>query len=373
MITKHAHRAAGTEMMGGGGVRRIGLWIGGLAGVLTATLGIAFNLDSLGNLLSDRAQQRSAYAELLATSQQQVIEGTYELAWTGLEKALSLRTSTAWKLRGMTSFEDVQLRQADLAMVWLRNIRLVGEKTTFTSVVERVQPALQREEVRAGGARKADVVAHLGYAEFLRSRDGQGGLDPEARYREALSLDRSNPFANAMLAHWRLWTGGSVAEAEELFKVALAAQRERAYVRQLQLAAFGNRESGETDVAFLRTLRDMVQGGEKIGEQARSAASAIYYFHSRGSEIEEILHAMPPAEQLALVRELGAKEGDEDKRTRYDYFAALLEEAAGDSFSARTHLVALRAHLPAGHSYRKGIDIALRRLGTHVGAETAER
>lgn len=214
------------------------------------------------------------------------------------------------------------------------------------------------------------MVAHLGYAEFLRSRDGQGGLDPEARYREALSLDRSNPFANAMLAHWLLWTGGSVAEAEQLFRVALATQREHAYVRDLQLAALGNRESDKTDVAFLRALRDMVQGGETIGEHARSAASAIYYFHSHGGEIEEILHAMPPQGHLALVRELAAGEKDEDRRTRYDYFAALLEETAGDSSSARTHLSTLGAHLPAESVYRQGLDIALRRLGNPSGPKT---
>jgi hypothetical protein len=149
MLTSDTHRAGGTEMVGGGRVRRLGLWIGALTGVLTATLGIGFNLDSLGNLLTDRAQQRSAYVELLATSQQQVIERTYELAWNGLEKALSLRTAAAWKLRGMTTLEEVQRRQADLAMVWLRDIRLIGETTTFTSVVERVQPALQHEEVRS--------------------------------------------------------------------------------------------------------------------------------------------------------------------------------------------------------------------------------
>jgi hypothetical protein len=174
----------------------------------------------------------------------------------------------AMRHRGLPSLETLQATQADVAMAWLRNIRLLGTAASFTSVVQQVEPALQREEARASGVRKADLIAHLGYADFLHSRDGAGGLAPEARYREALALDPTNPFANAMLAHWLLWHGAKVPEVEPYFQRGLEAGRERGFVRQLQLSALLNRTSGYTDLPLVRVANEMRKGGEVV-EQAR--------------------------------------------------------------------------------------------------------
>lgn len=369
-MDEHSRKKAdsnGSEKAGGGRVRKVGWWAGAIIGALATMLGVIFNLDNLGNLLTDRAQQRGLYTQSLDTVEQQVAERKYDLAWAGIEKAVVVRTEQGWKLSGLPSLADVQAKEADVAMAWLRDIHLIGEGTTFTAVVERLEPALQREELRTSGSRRADLVAHLGYADFLRSRDGQDGLHPEARYQEALRIDPTNPFANAMLGHWRRWNGGSVPESEKLFAVALQSKREGAFVRRFQLAAFATRHNDDADFAFLRTVDEMRKRSEFIDdmELVQSQADRIYYFNGENAEhLDRVLHAMPTSEHLELVHWLLAAEEDDSKRIHYEYFAALLEEESGQTKAARDHLIGLRSRLPEGSPYRAGIKSALHRLGS---------
>jgi hypothetical protein len=314
---------------------RAGRSAGALLGVVATILAVALSLNTIGNLLTDRSQQRATYMQLLATVDQQYAERKYDLAWIGIEKAAEQREAQAWKLRGLPTLDDVHAKEADVAAAWLRDIRLIGEDKTFTAIVERLEPALQREAVQASGIRKADLIAHLGYADFLRTRDGDGHLDPATRYDEAIGIDSDNPFALAMLGHWRLWNGGSVADSAKLFEQALATKREGAFVRRMQLSAFGNRREDDADFAFLRALNEMRVSGEPIDDASMSHADGIYYFHGDPSGTDALLHAMPPSDHLALVRFLAQNENAVDKKRRYDHFAALLEQASGDRPLAR--------------------------------------
>ncbi len=76
------------------------------------------------------------------------------------------------KLFGSLSSEQVKARKAqeDLAMVWAENIR-VPEGKTFSDYVDKLIPVLTRGTRDAKGSRKADLLAHLGWAYFLKSRD----------------------------------------------------------------------------------------------------------------------------------------------------------------------------------------------------------
>ena len=101
---------------------------------------------------------------------------------------------------------------------------------------------------KARGPRKADLLAHLGWADFLRWREGQRQLDPADRYRQALAVDPSNVYAHAMLGHWLLWSSDSVVDANRHFDAALQSGRERPFVRRLQLAGLGNKHDAVTDI-----------------------------------------------------------------------------------------------------------------------------
>jgi hypothetical protein len=111
-------------------------------------------------------------------------------------------------------------------MAWLDNIRVTAGKDTFTSIVERVQPVLSQCAVTTEAGRAADCLAHMGWGDFLRSREGAGGLDPVQHYRRALEVDPENVYAHAMWAFDILRSGGAMGEAKAHFTRALASGRE---------------------------------------------------------------------------------------------------------------------------------------------------
>ena len=106
--------------------------------------------------------------------------------------------------------------------------------------------------------RRADLLAHTGWATFLLWRDGDRRLDPAASYREALSIDPGNPFANAMLAHWTLYRDrDAVADAVTLFDTAVRAGRALETVRTLQWAAYGNSNTPDAEAERVRLANAM--------------------------------------------------------------------------------------------------------------------
>ena len=103
----------------------------------------------------------------------------YGSAWKSLDKAAELRATDA----------RVRAAQEDLAMAWLDDIRGDQGPTPFSATVDMLVPVMSRGVVAAEGSRKADLLAHLGWADFLRWRDGRRELDPSQRYRQALAVD----------------------------------------------------------------------------------------------------------------------------------------------------------------------------------------
>jgi hypothetical protein len=141
------------------------------------------------------------------------------------------------------STPDVVHAQEDLAMEWLRKIR-VPEGQTFTSIVDKVSPLLTRGVVESQGARKADLLAHLGWGDYLRFRENQRQLHPDSYFEDALKEDSSNVFAHTFKASWIIWNRGSLKEASAHFRSALDSKREREIVREFNRGPFQFFRSG---------------------------------------------------------------------------------------------------------------------------------
>ena len=125
-------------------------------------------------------------------------------------------------------------------MEWIRSVRVEGGKSSFGEAIKPALAVVDASLPTATGARRADLLAHSGWASFLMWRDGNRQLNPAEWYREALSLDPRNPYANAMLAHWILFREDDVPRAAKLFDTALRAGRAIDAVRTLQWAGYGN-------------------------------------------------------------------------------------------------------------------------------------
>ncbi len=354
-------RKAGSAGKGGTGAKVL-KWVGGATAVLSLAFGVR---QAIGYASGWRGRQRRV-AELLAVDSLQRASGDYRGAWTSLAQAAALGN------RG----DAVRTAREDLAMVWLEDARSsVG--MSLGEIGDTLTTTISRGALAATGARRGDLLAHLGWAYFLRWRDGQRQLDPAAQYRQALAADPGNPYAHAMLGHWALWWRdaagggpGAYAEANRHFAAALARARDpsRSFVRTLQLAALQNSDGPEADLEMLTVAADMLASGDSITPDDRDKLWQVYYDafirSSTRFTMAQMYAAVKPADLLRTYRWLFDNTGYvEAKATLYTYSLARLQEAAGDTADALATYRAARKALSRGYDdYRFRIDSGIARL-----------
>jgi tetratricopeptide (TPR) repeat protein len=249
--------------------------------------------------------------------------GDYAAAWDRYADGLAMCPGSGPALRG----------QERLAMDWLENIRVTQGKQTFTDIVTKVQPALSRGAVDKDDKRAADALAHLGWADFLRSRDGQGGLEPVRYYRQALQRDPENPYAHAFWGHAILTEDGDLEEAKAHFAKALDAHAQRPFVRELQLAALTWRSSPELQDEVARVANEMRIQGEALGSV--STIWNVYYDRLVwGHDRDDFLAALSPQDHVSTLEWLFPKYAQSPNRYAYLFMHAQLQEHAGDRAQA---------------------------------------
>jgi hypothetical protein len=265
----------------------------------------------------------------------------------------------------------VRQAQEDVAMEWIRNVRVEGGKGSFGDAIMPALSVIDASLPSATGVRRADLLAHTGWATFLLWRDGDRRLEPAGRYREALSIDAGNPYANAMLAHWILFQDhDKVADAKQLFDTAVQSGRAIDAVRTLQWAAYSNADTAEANAERVRLADAMRRGGERLNARQAQALWAPYYFamspiHDQDRQL--LLEALPPEDHITTLEwafdEYAGK--DESRRQAIRLYTALLHEKAGRTDQAANELRALRKELvdtQSTGSLRQAVEAALKRL-----------
>lgn len=349
------------------GMQRILKWAGGI----TAVLSFVFAVYHAIQMVSEFRERQREVAELYNVGKLQQGAADYERAWLSFEQALHKAETgnQLAKLMGQLGEERSKLRtaQEDLVMEWLANLSATGSgNQTFSEQVNKLVSVLHRGLGDASGARKADLLAHVGWADFLRWRDGQRNLKPEQHYRLALEADPGNPYAHAYWGHWQLWRRTDFEEAKQHFATALTAGREHDYVRKIQLAAFNNL-GADGEGMLLRAVNDMRKNQEPINSEVRHNAYSIFWFHCRFQDqarAAKLLAEVPITEQIAMFQALFYEGAiDKQKRLELDFCLATLLESAQRREEALRILVALRDDLtPSEGDWRERIVVAIKRL-----------
>jgi len=271
----------------------------------------------------ERTRQRAALVEA-ATGQRQ--RRQFGDAVKTLEAARQLDPEAA----------DARLLLEDVAMQWLREVQRDESIKTFGEAMKPALAIVDRALPGSSGSRRADLLAHQGWATFLLWRDGNDRKlrPPSLRYREALAIDADNPYANAMLAHWTLWASDDVDEAARLFGAGLRGNRAVEAVRSLQWAAYQNDSSVRAQVELIRLADVMRRANEKLTPWQSQTMWGIYYFALptyRDAMRLQLLRAVSPDDHLATLRwafdEFMAS--DASRRQTIRYYAALLDMEAG--------------------------------------------
>jgi tetratricopeptide (TPR) repeat protein len=350
------HEQAKGETPGGSQVVvRVLKWVG----AATAVLSLIFGLNQLVGLVSGSRAKNRRVAELLSTGRTQQEARDYAAAWKSFEEADRMKEGN----------REVRAAQESLAMAWLEEGRLSRGEAKFEDLVGKVLPVLQRALPQAEGVRKADLLAHLGWAEFLRSRDGTYDVPPEDYYQQALKIDPRNPYAQAMLGHWILWNGGKVGDAEGHFSIALASGRARSLVRGYQLAGLQNQQTEEAQFELIRVANEMRKNTEPVDFRTTNRIWAIYYFHlglgGHDAERKGLLTALPPAEQLATFSWLfDVSDFDTSKLWSREYYRAILQEAAARRPEALETFLHVRATMSreVNPAIQRDVEAAIKRL-----------
>lgn len=328
---------------------RVLKWVGSI----TAILSLFFGIYQLATLVSDARARARHIEELYVTAKAQQAAGDFTAAWESFGEAGKSAEEGGMiaKMAGELDAAQAKLRgaQEDLAIEWLQNIH-AGSDEKFSATVDKLLPSLVRGATAATGPRKADLLAHVGWAYFLKSRDGMSEADPVRSYAEAIAIDAANPYAHVYWGHWILWTHGSLSDAMKQFAAALASQREPGLVRKMELAALANRNYDDAaQIEYLRAVNEMRKAHEPIGDRAAGEVYSIYYSSVGNSNaFDKLIGAVPPSEQIELIRViLGDAWLDPSKIPTRQAALATLQEAAGERTAALATWKELRALLPA--------------------------
>lgn len=300
-------------------------WVGSITAVFSLIAGIYGGWV----FLSGQIERRRTVDHLLAVEAVQLRASDYESAWKTLAQAAAIDPGSS----------RVQHAREDVAMRWLDNMRISGEQT-FASIVEKLEPVLTSGVAAAKPARRqADLLAHLGWSYFLRSRESPSGPDPEIAYRNALQKDPANPYAHTMWGHWMLWNHQGLEEASRHFAAALASSEPipRQYIRSLQLSALRNAETTEASAEIIRVANEVRQEHAELEQRWPHDLLNIYweYLVPPNDRTDAFLRAVPPADHLATFDWLLAREGAGERDSLiYVYMHNALAEAAGRTSEA---------------------------------------
>ena len=256
MASRQRRGAGDTSSRGSGRVLK---WVGAATAVISLILGAR----QLITIATDRAQRSRESAEFTALARQQAGRGEFAEAWRSLDRAEE-RSQTA----------ATATARLDVGFRWLEEGR-PGPDQPFSRITDAVVPALDRALLDPQHPRRADILAHLGWATFLKGRETATG-DPAPLYKQALAIDPRNVYANVMLGHWLMWQGEPLDTARPYFDAAVASGRERPLVRNFQLAALRNRNDSSADTELIRVVNSMRPQNEALDSQSARTAYVAY-------------------------------------------------------------------------------------------------
>jgi tetratricopeptide (TPR) repeat protein len=226
---------------------------------------------------------------------------------------------------------ELQKMQQQIAMSWLRNIRVTVGEQTFSQIVAKLRPVLSSGAAASSGQEAGDLLAHLGWCEYLRARDFATDADPESYFKKAVAADPSNAYAHSMWGFWLLYKNDAqdLPQAQQHFDLAVKSNRDRLWVRNLQIAALLQYYQPAKEREAIRVANAMRLEGASIQDPTR-LWSVYEQPLVRGQDMQNFLDLLPPDQHIATFKWLFPETSFSDsKLAMYRLMLGRLEEAAG--------------------------------------------
>jgi hypothetical protein len=354
-------------------------WIGLGAAILSLGSAVYGTLE----YQAEKRARAGEVTELLTSSRSQQVAGDYAAAWGSLQKAaMRMDAGLLVKLFGGLSAEQERLRtaQEDLAMDWLREAKTkVQEGHSYSEVTDQVLGVLSTGAAQSTGTRKADLLAHVGWAYALKESDAASDLKPERFYREAVAIDPTNPYANTFWAYPMVAetsaSDAGIAQVKQRFAAALSSSRAsgplRQWVRENELSSMRlwlNYEAAAA--AWWLAVDEMHKAGEPIGEQALGDMRSEYLgneisVEAFGANLSRVAAVVPIADHVELIGTLLQKLNADSRHYLKVILAIALEKAGKPQESLAAWREAKVSDLQPSDEYiGKQVDAAIQRLST---------
>ena len=267
------------------------LWIGAAVVALAAIAVVAGGVNYRG--------RDPVIRSLIETAKSQSSRGEHQSAFRTLQKALATEPAD----------DEILQAQADAAMGWLRDFRVVVPEDgkadevagpLLTDLIATLDAALARTDRKTGKA--ADILAHLGWAHWLNQKMAYREFGPAAErdLRQALQIEAGNVFAHAMLGNFLLQRQRSADEALKHFEAAVRTGREREFVRRMQLGAMIYHDAPVVRQALIRAVNEMRMSGEALEDMYKRRVLTAYSPTVNDREsLRTTVAALPPDDAWA--------------------------------------------------------------------------
>ncbi len=331
-------------------------WLGGI----TAVLSLIITMVEVNKLFYSWRNKQEAINQLVLVGNKQREDLDYASAWESYERVLELDPGNKKALK----------EQFELAMTWLRDIRVFGEQT-LTEVADKLLPVLYRGTVSKTGYKQASVYAHIAWANYLRYKDSMISKKTiEQSFSKAFQIDPENVYTNAMYAFWvhyldytRSGASKGFKDIKKYFDTALQTGEEREFVRRLQLFWLYESNDKGRGKELIKVINDLRKDSVPVNNYQNILVSGMQKVIYMEEELLEMVTALPSEEVISSLEYLAGKGEDISKREFQfiEYAIAYTKEIHGDIAGAKFIYEKLKdSDYISGLTYK--IENALERL-----------
>ncbi len=296
-------------------------------GVVSAIIGYATSGTNFFVRVDDYLRGRSETRSLIAAADERLQYSDYEEAWRANTKARQLSPRS----------EEAAAQQARIAMKWLEDVRLssAAGPQKFSQIVDPLKTALVERLAETHGRERADIRAHIGWANFLRRHEGFTDARIAEEFDEALSEDPANMYGHVMRGFWTLWEGRPVDEARTDLEIALRSDVDPEFADRMVMAALTSRTTDEFIAGAIEFANRIRAAGRNIGDHDKGQILWYYYISLDSSAIlNAIAKAASPQDQILTLAWLKqANTSVLDKRVAI-YFTAYFHEVQSETEEA---------------------------------------
>ena len=297
-------------------------------GIASALIGYLTTGAQFFSTIEEYFRGQSELHTLIDVANERLAQDDYEAAWHASTKARELAP------RNVAAAQQ----QARIAMKWLEDVRMThvgGPQPFFHDVVDPLKSALVRRLPDTYGREKADLHAHIGWANFLRYRDGFPRTDIGEEFDIAIREDPDNFYGHVMRGFWTLWEGGPVDAARSDLDLALHNSTDPSFSDGMIMSGLTNNTSDDSLAAAVEYAEKIRLAGRNIDDDMKSRLVGYYNIslHNRNL-LTTISATLPPTEQILFLDWLKQAKLSPGNRRVATYFMAYFAEISGNKQEA---------------------------------------